>query len=69
MITIEKNKFRQNILGELKNIPPEVLRKLNISSTYLNQSTDNLIEVVIVSGESVDKVKDVVDNLGGFMKI
>lgn len=65
MITIEKNKFRQNLLGELKNIPAEVLRKLNISSTYLNKSTDNLIEVVIISGEGVDKVKEVVDNLGG----
>ena len=65
MTIIEKNKFRQNLLGTLKNLPAEVLSKLNISSTYLNKSADSLIEVVIISGESVDKVKRIVDNLGG----
>ncbi len=59
------NEYRQNFIGALKNLPPEVLSKLNISATYLNQSTDNLIEVVIISGESVDRLRQTVDNLGG----
>lgn len=62
---IENNKFNKNLLGKLQKTPIEVLSKLNISSTYLNKTQGNLIEVVIISGESVDKIKESVDNLGG----
>lgn len=65
MTIIVNNKYRQDFIGTLKNLPTQVLSKLNISTTYLNQSSNNLIEVVIISGESVDKVRQTVDNLGG----
>lgn len=65
MTIIVNNEYRQDFIGALKNLPAEVLSKLNISSTYLNQSNTNLIEVVIISGESVDKIRQTVDNLGG----
>lgn len=65
MIIIENNESRQDFLGTIKNLPAEVLSKLNISSTYLNKMSNSLIEVVIISGESVDKIRQTVDNLGG----
>ena len=65
MKIIENNKLRQDLLGTLKKLPAEILNKLNISSTYLNKSADDLIEVVIISGEAVDKIRQTVDNLGG----
>ena len=65
MTIIINNEYRQDFIGVLKNLPRQLLSKLNISTTYLNQSSDNLIEVVIISGESVDKIRQTVDNLGG----
>ncbi|MDU2673836.1 MAG: S8 family serine peptidase [Clostridium sp.] len=65
MIIIVNNEYRQDFIGALKNLPAQVLSKLNISTTYLNQTSNNLIEVVIISGESVDKIRQTVDNLGG----
>ena len=65
MKIIENNKFREDLLGTLKKLPAEILNKLNIASTYLNKSADDLIEVVIISGEAVDKIRQTVDNLGG----
>ena len=65
MIIIVNNEYRQDFIGSLKNLPAQVLSKLNISTTYLNQTSNNLIEVVIISGESVDKIRQTVDNLGG----
>ena len=65
MTIIENNKLRQDFLGVIKNLPTEVLSKLNISSTYLSKMNNGLIEVVIISGESVDKIRQTVDNLGG----
>lgn len=65
MIVILKNGYRQDFLGLLQNLPLEVLSKLNVSAAYLNQPVSNLIEVVIISGESVDKIRQTVDNLGG----
>lgn len=51
-------------LGIIKNVPKIVLNKLGIPTNmgYLN---NNNIEVVIISGESVDKLSQFVDNLGG----
>ena len=62
--TIEFN-TNSNNLGLLKNFPTEILGKLNISSTSLNGDMKENIEVVIISGDSVDKVQSFVDNLGG----
>ena len=52
-------------LGLLKGLPKEVLSKLNISSAYLSGETEKEIEVVIISGDTVDNISQTVDNLGG----
>ena len=52
-------------LGLLKGLPKDVLSKLNISSAYLSGETEKEIEVVIISGDTVDNISQTVDNLGG----
>ena len=59
MLDIETN------LGLLKELPKEVLSKLNISSSYLLGETEKEIEVVIISGDNPDNISKIVDNLGG----
>ena len=66
IIFIEANNLNQNYLGLLKNFPLEVLGKLNISNGFmLKKCSQQEIEVTIISGDSVDKVAQSVDNLGG----
>ena len=65
MIFIEANNSNQNYLGLLKNFPIEVLGKLNISNGFMLKNVQQEIEVTIISGDSVDKVAQSVDNLGG----
>ena len=65
MIFIEANNSNQNYLGLLKNFPIEVLGKLNISNGFVLKNVQQEIEVTIISGDSVDKVAQSVDNLGG----
>lgn len=62
---IETNYSNQNYLGLLKNFPIEVLGKLNISNSFMLKNIDTEIEVTIISGDSVDKVAESVDKLGG----
>lgn len=64
-ITIESNTNNKNYLGLLKNFPKEVLNKLNVSSGIYVKDIEEKIEVVIISGDSVDKIAEIVDNLGG----
>lgn len=51
-------------LGALKNVPKTILNKLGVTanSGYLNQSE---VEVIIISGESVDNISRFVESLGG----
>lgn len=65
MIFIETNYSNQNYLGLLKNFPIEVLGKLNISNSFMLKNVEPEIEVTIISGDSVDKVAESVDKLGG----
>lgn len=65
MIFIETNYSNQNYLGLLKNFPIEVLGKLNISNSFMLKNVEQEIEVTIISGDSVDKVAESVDKLGG----
>lgn len=62
---IETNSSNQNYLGLLKNLPSQVLGKLNVSNSFLAKNMQSEIEVIIISGDSVDKVTQIVDNLGG----
>ena len=65
MIFIETNYSNQNYLGLLKNFPIQVLGKLNISNSFMLKNVEQEIEVIIISGDSVDKVAESVDKLGG----
>ena len=65
LINIETNSSNQNNLGLLRNFPTELLGKLNISNSFLTKSVEKEIEVIIISGESVDKVNESVKKLGG----
>ena len=65
LIIIETKYSNKNYLGLLKNFPPQVLGKLNISNSFLTQNITPQIEVIIISGDSVDKVSESVDKLGG----
>lgn len=62
---IEGNVSNKNFIGLLTGFPKEVLSKINISSTFSSKNITSEIEVVIISGDSVDKVAQFVDNLGG----
>lgn len=64
MSIIENNIGQQNLLGLITNLPIEVLNKLSISNFALH-SVDEKIEVVIISGDTVDNLTKFVDNLGG----
>lgn len=48
----------------MNNIPAELLNKLNLSN-YFFQTLEDTIEVIIISGDSVDNLEKFVDNLGG----
>lgn len=48
----------------IENIPSGLLNKSNISSKFINEN-NGIIEVVIISGDSVDNISQIVDNLGG----
>lgn len=48
----------------IENIPQGLLNKLNINNN-LNIKSDELVEVIIISGDSVDNISQFVDNLGG----
>ena len=65
MIFIETNYSNQNYLGLLKNFPIQVLGKLNISNSFMLKNVEQEIEIIIISGDSVDKVAESVDKLGG----
>lgn len=65
LIIIETKYLNKNYLGLLKNFPSQVLGKLNLSSSFLAQNIEPQIEVIIISGDSVDKVSESVDKLGG----
>lgn len=65
MRVIESNVSNKNFIGLLTGFPKEVLSKINISNTFSLESIPFEIEVVIISGDSVDKVVQLVDNLGG----
>ena len=65
MIFIETKYSNQNYLGLLKNFPIEVLGKLNIANSFMLQDVQSEIEVTIISGDSVDKVAEFVEKLGG----
>lgn len=65
MIFIETKYSNQNYLGLLKNFPVEVLGKLNIANSFMLKDVQSEIEVTIISGDSVDKVAEFVEKLGG----
>ena len=48
----------------IENIPQILLNKLNINSNF-NSKSNEIVEVVIISGDSVDNITQFVDNLGG----
>lgn len=50
-------------VGLLKNVPQVLLNKLN--TVGFENIENNIVELVIISGDSVDKVRQFVDNLGG----
>ena len=54
-----------NYLGLLKNIPNELLGKINVSNSFSTDEVQNEIEVTIITGEDIDKVKAFVNSLGG----
>lgn len=55
----------ENKLGLLENVPKEILSKLNISNSYFTNENLTEIEVVIISVDNVDNLRQFVDNLGG----
>ena len=56
-----------NTFNLLKNVPKEVLGKLNISSLFsANENED--IEVVVLYGEQLNEVRALVDSLGGTLQ-
>lgn len=61
MITIETV---GNTINLVKNIPKELLGKLNLSSS-INTSNEGSIEVVVLYGEKVSSVKSYVEEIGG----
>ena len=65
MSTIENNVSQGNYLGLLKNVPNEILSKISISNSFATNEVKNEIEVITISGESVDKLREFVDSLGG----
>lgn len=65
MIFIETKYSNQSYLGLLKNFPLEVLGKLNIANSFMLKDVESEIEVTIISGDSVEKVAEFVDGLGG----
>jgi len=53
-----------NTINLVKNIPKELLGKLNLSSS-INTSNEGSIEVVVLYGEKVSSVKSYVEEIGG----
>ena len=66
MITIEniaQNKIDSG-LGLIKNIPKDLLGKLGINFDINNES-GNMIEVSIISGDTPENIRKIVEDLGG----
>ena len=57
----------ENTINLLKNIPKEVLGKINIAPSFASD-TDEDIEVVVLYGEQVEKVKALVESLDGTLQ-
>ena len=60
MRVIENTNITTNLL---KNLPKELLGKLNIS--WSTQSDTETIEVIVLYGESYEKVNEYVKKIGG----
>lgn len=56
----------ENTINLLKNVPKEVLGKISISS-FASDENEN-IEVVVLYGEQVNNVRNLVENLGGTLQ-
>lgn len=57
----------ENTFNLLKNVPKEILGKLNISPSFASDENEN-IEVVVLYGEQVNNVKALVESLGGTLQ-
>lgn len=53
-----------DLLGVYNSLSQEIINKIGYLSLQ-KDSSSNKLEVVTISGENVDKIKNVVDNLGG----
>lgn len=57
----------ENTINLLKNIPKEVLGKINIAPSFASDENED-IEVVVLYGEQVEKVKALVESLDGTLQ-
>ena len=56
----------ENTINLLKNVPKEILGKISISSFASDENED--IEVVVLYGEQVNNVRNLVESLGGTLQ-